>query len=166
MERLASIRVCKCILLCFLTHYQCFAVVIQCSGKEVEVTSFGQFQFTAQFGYGSGEVADGKVGAGDRGLESLYLSLGKTLTTENVEATAGEVGYQRVRGVEMAAGMQFCYLVVLRQAAKGTCLQQGGMGFVEILSGNIGIGAGCFSLRASGEAEGEGAAADEGEVVG
>lgn len=75
MERLASIRVCKYTLLCFLAQYQCFAVVIQRSGKEVEVTSFGQLQLAAQFGYGSGEVADGKVGAGDRGLESLYLLL-------------------------------------------------------------------------------------------
>ena len=85
--------------------------VRQGSGKEIRVSSFGQFQPFAQFGNGGGKVAYGEVRLFLGSQHLFHFFLAEAAGGGDSELAAGEVGKEAVRSVEVAVGMQLFNLI-------------------------------------------------------
>ena len=85
--------------------------VRQGSGKEIRISSFGQFQPFAQFGNGGGKVAYGEVRLFLGSQHLFHFFLAEAAGGGDSELADGEVGKEAVRSVEVAVGMQLFNLI-------------------------------------------------------
>ena len=115
--------------------------VCYCGGKEIDISSFFQFETFAKVFHSFRKVAHGQVGLWKVVQEASQLFFPEACMAFHSEGPAGKVLFQLVRCVKMGVGMEFFYPVANGNALKSPAFHDGWIGLIKELSGSGRIGA-------------------------